>query len=96
MISIYERPFPKDQNGPVRQFTSCCGASDKGTEDGVACRACYRLIDDYYGVGDEAAFLLTIKTPRLVKKFKALLAEPFETYDEWHAAFVERLYKTKE
>lgn len=29
--------------------TPCCGASGKGVSDGVACRACYVLVDDYFG-----------------------------------------------
>ena len=27
-------------------LTLCCEASDKGVEDGVACRACYRYLSD--------------------------------------------------
>ena len=47
MAIIFEKPFPKDPNGPVRQFTNCCGACDKGVEGGVACRACYDYIEEY-------------------------------------------------
>ena len=47
MAIIFEKPFPKDPDGPVRQFTNCCGACDKGIEGGVACRACYDYITEY-------------------------------------------------
>ena len=90
MPNIYERPFPRDLNAPVRQFTSCCGASDKGCEGGVACRSCYHYIDDYYGVGEEEAFRATIRKPSMVKKFNEMLAEKYDTYDEWHDALMRK------
>lgn len=30
-------------------LTHCCSASSKGMSEGVGCRACYKLIPDYYG-----------------------------------------------
>lgn len=38
-------------NGAVMysRLTPCCRATAKGLEDGVGCRACYRLIDPKYG-----------------------------------------------
>ena len=30
-------------------LTPCCHASGKGHEDGIVCRACYQVVDDYYG-----------------------------------------------
>jgi hypothetical protein len=71
MSSIYEGL--EDSDGLVRQFTSCCGAYDKGTEDGVVCRSCYNFIDDYYGLGEEEAFTLTIAKPTLVQNFNEML-----------------------
>jgi hypothetical protein len=72
MSSIYEGT--KDLNGLGVQFTSCCGAYDKGTDDGVVCRSCYSDINEYYKVGNEEAFILTIQDASLVKQFNGLLA----------------------
>ena len=35
MAIIYEKNFTDPNEKVVRQFTNCCGASDKGTEYGV-------------------------------------------------------------
>ena len=74
MSAIYEGQ--KDEDGMTRQFTNCCGAYDKGSEDGVVCRNCYNEIVDYYGVGDEGAFVRTIKDAPLAAKFKARFCAP--------------------
>lgn len=34
----------------VAYLTRCCGASVTGTSDGVACRACYKLLPDAAGM----------------------------------------------
>ena len=57
--SIFERPGYGSQRKGAGQFTSCCGASSKETEDGVVCRNCYNLIGDYYGLGEGPAFMQT-------------------------------------
>ena len=44
MAIIYEKNFTDPNEKVVRQFTNCCGASDKGTEYGVVCRGCYSPI----------------------------------------------------
>lgn len=36
-------------DGTLYYPTPCCGASAKGLEDGVGCRACYRMIDPMLG-----------------------------------------------
>ena len=51
MSVIYEGE--KDSRGLWPQFTNCCGATDKGVDNGVVCRHCYNYIEAYYGVGDE-------------------------------------------
>lgn len=35
--------------GIAYYLTGCCAASAKGVEHGVACRACYSLIDEWTG-----------------------------------------------
>jgi len=68
MSVIYEGE--KDSRGLWPQFTNCCGATDKGVDNGVVCRHCYNYIEAYYGVGDEEVFLTLIPTFELAKKFK--------------------------
>ena len=47
MAIIYEKNFTDPNEKVVRQFTNCCGASDKGTEWGIVCRGCYAPIEGY-------------------------------------------------
>tara|TARA_R110001606_G_scaffold381096_1_gene542019 strand:- start:330 stop:617 length:288 start_codon:yes stop_codon:yes gene_type:complete len=91
MTIIFEKPFPKDPNGPVRQFTNCCGASDKGIEGGVACRACYNYIEQYVDEDNVDYFEQHISDPKLKAKFKEFLAEEAQTYREWHDNFLKTI-----
>ena len=68
MSVIYEGE--KDSRGLWPQFTNCCGATDKGVDNGVVCRHCYNYIEAYYGVGDEEVFLTLIPPFALAIKFK--------------------------
>ena len=43
MAIIYEKNFTDPNEKIVRQFTNCCGASDKGTEFGIVCRGNARI-----------------------------------------------------
>ena len=56
MAILFEKNFEDPNEKIVRQFTNCCGASDKGTEYGVVCRGCYDNIDEIMGKGDEKLF----------------------------------------
>lgn len=48
-LLIAQNVFPNG-NRMLYPLTPCCQASDKGTEDGIACRGCYRLLgDDWFG-----------------------------------------------
>lgn len=53
--------------GMLSRLTPCCGASAKGIEDYVGCRACYAEVEPIYGdaeivkVGDEADLQRAIK-----------------------------------
>jgi hypothetical protein len=38
-----------ENDGMIYRLTNCCQASAKGVGAGVACRACYTLIDDEMG-----------------------------------------------
>ena len=38
-------------SGIVYFLTPCCGASGKGSDGGIVCRACYHDVDDIYGDG---------------------------------------------
>ena len=91
MTIIYERPFPKDPDGPVRQFTACCGASDKGIEGGVACRACYTYIDEYVDESNHDYFVSHIVDPVVKAKFDEFMADDAQTYREWHDKFLAKL-----
>lgn len=42
-------------DGIVYLLTTCCGASAKGGEHGVICRACYAPIDERFGMAWMAA-----------------------------------------
>ena len=68
MTDMYEGA--KDADGLSQQFTSCCGATDKGVDDGIVCRKCYRYIVEYFGEGYEAEFIEMIESESLVVKFK--------------------------
>lgn len=39
------------EEGMWWRITPCCGASDKGVEDGVVCRSCYGWIPDEVSAG---------------------------------------------
>ena len=54
MAIIFEKNFEDPNEKIVRQFTNCCGASDKGTDYGVVCRGCYEPIEGYMADGDDS------------------------------------------
>tara|TARA_R110000796_G_scaffold58186_1_gene134457 strand:- start:181 stop:480 length:300 start_codon:yes stop_codon:yes gene_type:complete len=93
MAIIFEKPFPKDPNGPVRQFTNCCGACDKGVEGGVACRACYDYIEEYVDEDNVDYFKQYIFDPEIKKKFEEFLADKTQTYKEWDDNLMKKIYK---
>jgi hypothetical protein len=85
MIYCFEVAFP--DGGPRRQFTSCCGATDKGVDGGCGCRSCYNLIDDYIGfqATDVAMMRKAITDPDVQSRFEEFLAEPkFDCFNDWH------------
>jgi predicted Fe-S protein YdhL (DUF1289 family) len=45
-VSVY--PFPNGKR-MITVSTPCCGASAKGVESGVACRACHRPVSFAFG-----------------------------------------------
>ena len=71
MAILFEKNFEDPNEKIVRQFTNCCGASDKGTEYGVVCRGCYDNIDEIMGKGDEELFENYVDT-NIIGKFKEL------------------------
>lgn len=46
-------------DGIVFPLTPCCGASAKGMELGLACRACYGDIPDWFGMAFTVADLVS-------------------------------------
>jgi hypothetical protein len=38
-------------DGMCYYLTECCGASGKGSGEGIVCRSCYRPVGDQYGMG---------------------------------------------
>ena len=96
MTVIFEKSFPKESNGIRRQFTSCCGASDKGLDDCVGCRSCYQEIYEYFGVGNEETFKEYINDSKIMKRFEEFLADTNETYEEWHANLMKKHFKEQD
>ena len=83
MCVIYEKEFQPGE--PRVQFSSCCGASDKGLEDYVGCRGCYQPVERYLRAGSEAEMQLVITDKKVRERFRAMLAEPsFASWREWH------------
>lgn len=83
MCVIYEKEFQPGE--PRVQFSSCCGASDKGLDDYVGCRGCYQPVDRYLRAGSEAEMERIITDATVLKRFRAMLAEPsFDSWREWH------------
>ncbi len=97
MAIIYEKNFTDPNEKIVRQFTNCCGASDKGTEYGVVCRGCYSPIEGYMADGDDAPeeFENLINSESVLKEFREFVSQEWNTYMEWHDAFVERIMKER-
>ena len=82
--AIYEIPF---EGGGSKQFTLCCGASDKGCEGYIGCRRCYTPIFEYFSVGDEDVCRGGIQDSNVLKKFEKFLKQPkhktFSEYVDW-------------
>lgn len=84
MTAIYEIPF---EGGGSKQFTLCCGASDKGCDGYIGCRACYAEIEDYLGFGDEGLCRAAIQDSDILERFENFLNQPkhntIEEYFDW-------------
>jgi hypothetical protein len=91
MAILFEKNFDDPNENIVRQFTNCCGASDKGTEYGVVCRGCYDNIDEIMGEGDEELFQNYITNDTILGKFNNFLDEVWWNYEEWHNALIEKI-----
>ncbi len=91
MAIIFQKKFEDPNEKIVRQFTNCCGASDKGTEYGVVCRGCYDNIDEIMEDGDEELFENYVDT-HMIGKFKEFINEKWWNYEEWHDALITKLY----
>ncbi len=90
MAILFEKKFDDPNEKIKRQFTNCCGASDKGTEFGVVCRRCWEPITGYYGEGDEEFFKLYIDNPITLEIFNNFLNEKWWNFTEWHNAIIEK------
>ena len=93
MAIIYEKRFTHPNEKVVRQFTNCCGASDKGTEYGIVCRGCYEPIEGYMADGDDSPeeFENLIHNKSVLKEFREFVSQEWNTYMEWHDSFIEKL-----
>ena len=91
MCVIIEKEFKNDE---IRmQFTSCCGASDKGTEYGVVCRGCYSPIQEYWNMEDADKFTELFETEGIYAKWFEFVEQPeFNTWEKWHDWRIELLY----
>jgi len=94
MAIIYEKKFTDPNEKIVRQFTNCCGASDKGTEFGIVCRGCWEPIVGYMADGDDAPeeFENYITNKVILKKFKEFVNQEWNTYMEWHDYITEKYF----
>ena len=97
MAIIYEKNFTDPNEKVVRQFTNCCGASDKGTEYGVVCRGCYSPIEGYMADGDDAPeeFENLINSESVLKDFREFVSQEWNTYMEWHDYTIEKIMKER-
>ena len=98
MAIIYEKNFTDPSEKVVRQFTNCCGASDKGTEFGIVCRGCYAPIEGYMADGDDAPeeFENLINSEAVLREFREFVSQEWNTYMEWHDALIEKLMANRE
>jgi len=93
MAIIYEKNFTDPNEKVVRQFTNCCGASDKGTEFGIVCRGCWAPIEGYMADGDDAPeeFENYITNEVILEKFKEFVNQEWNTYMEWNDYMIEKI-----
>lgn len=91
MTVIFEKRFRNPEEQIVRQFTSCCGASDKGTEFGVVCRGCWSPISGYMEERDVEQFKKYIDNEITMKQFEDFLKEDYWDWNEWHNEFIASL-----
>ena len=91
MAIIFEKNFEDPNERIVRQFTNCCGASDKGTDYGVVCRGCYEPIEGYMadGADSQEEFENYIDNDSVLKRFRTFMNETFFNYEEWRFALEE-------
>lgn len=87
--TVAEDRDPGYKSGPFRYYlTDCCGASAKGTEWGIACRACYGDVDPSLGMcpdsdlrqGIDGRIVFVDKPLALIDVYGDGLA-----YDVWNA-----------
>jgi hypothetical protein len=91
MSIIIEKEFKNDDI--TLQFSSCCGASDKGTEFGIVCRSCWNPIHDYWTMKDADEFTKLFDSEHTYMKWQEFIEQPkFDTYNEWHDWRIELLY----
>ncbi|MDA8664222.1 hypothetical protein N9L66_04605 [Porticoccaceae bacterium] len=85
MCVIYEKVF--QPNEPRAQFSSCCGASDKGLDDYVGCRSCHGKVKGYLREGAEGEMRSLITDPKIRSRFDRFVDEPafshFNDWDQW-------------
>ena len=93
MAIIFEKNFEDPNERIVRQFTNCCGASDKGTDYGVVCRGCYEPIEGYMADGDDSQeeFENYIDNDSVLKRFRTFMNETFYNYEEWHEHMINEM-----
>tara|TARA_Y100000114_G_C11666854_1_gene281782 strand:+ start:143 stop:409 length:267 start_codon:yes stop_codon:yes gene_type:complete len=87
MAIILERPLPKSDYR--RQFSSCCGASDKGVESGVVCRKCWNPVVDYVEE-DNLDYFLQYLNPELKDRFDEFMADDSQDFLEYHEKMIKR------
>ena len=97
MAILFEKNFTDPNEKIVRQFTNCCGASDKGTEFGVVCRGCYEPIEGYMADGDDSPeeFENLINNESVLKEFREFVSQEWNTYMEWHDYTIEKIMKER-
>ena len=97
MAIIYEKNFTDPNEKIVRQFTNCCGASDKGTEWGIVCRGCYSPIEGYMADGDDSPeeFENLINSEAVLTEFREFVNQEWNTYIECQDYMINKIMKER-
>ena len=87
MAIILERPLPSGEY--KRQFSSCCGACDKGVEGGVVCRGCYDLVEEYVDE-DDLDYFYQNQNPDIKDAFFEFMLDDSQNFSEYEQMIINK------